>query len=383
MLPKDSPLETLPALLRVLLKALIVALAINFGLLAAGIKPVRALVQLNTYDLIGQGRARLAYPSDFQNGQLPVEALIAAHEISQPTQPGTSRAVLLGESGIAGWGLHDEETLSAQISTLNIDYQTSALRAYNLAYPQPGALRDLLIMDAVLAEDVDLIIWFVNPTAVYQDRDLAGANRVFYGLNENRLRRLVEQYPDLRPWFDEIGQGLLPESQAWEQYAALRDTELLPVWFNSLFYPWLEPDLAAFSRRVAQESVAEEAQFQDADPGFAEMPGPAWQALRVGCRMSETSGARLMLVNGPMLIVDEAVSARNYNSLYERALVDRYRAVMAEFTTQHDIWYLDLWDAIPAESFTDTPQHADAEGWAQLAQRLESAIRVGSESRCR
>src|SRR5438876_1197664 len=106
---KQSPFPSITVFLRVLIKALVIVVLINAALLALHINLVRSLVVLNTWDLIGRGRARLSYPSDFQNGQLPLEALLAAHQISAgPKSQDEFRVVLLGESGIAGWGVPDQ-----------------------------------------------------------------------------------------------------------------------------------------------------------------------------------------------------------------------------------------------------------------------------------
>src|SRR5574341_1698283 len=192
---KQSPFPDLKAFIRVFVKALFIVALINGILLWAHINPVRALVNLNTWDLLGRSRARLAYPSDFQNGQLPLESLLGAHAISDTKNAEEYRVVLLGESGIAGWGLPDEDTLAAQLTETNIRIQGKRLAAYNLAYPQPSAARDLLALDAALDYQPDLIIWFVTPAALDDSTEIIGPNRVFFDLNRARLEEIVSSYP--------------------------------------------------------------------------------------------------------------------------------------------------------------------------------------------
>src|SRR5690554_4192884 len=123
MMLKESPFPGLAVFARVLLKALAILLVLNAALLATGVRPIRALVTLNTWDLLGRGRARLAYPSDFQNGQLPLEALLAAHEISRgPKPPDEYHVMLIGESGIAGWGVENADTLYALRIALSVEF---------------------------------------------------------------------------------------------------------------------------------------------------------------------------------------------------------------------------------------------------------------------
>lgn len=376
MMLKESPFPGLAVFVRVLLKALAILLVLNAVLLATGVRPIRALVTLNTWDLLGRGRARLAYPSDFQNGQLPLEALLAAHEISRgPKPPDEYRVVLIGESGIAGWGVEDEDTLAAQLTALGVEVGGRRVVAYNLAYPQPGAPRDALILDAALAHDPDLIVWFMTPAALNDSPDIAGANRVFFNLNRERLERLAAAYPDLLGgWYEAHAPALLDEPGPLERYIAIQDQDLLPVWLNSLFYPFETPDLARSERRIGSEPVPEEARYTLASPGFEPMPNDTWGFLLAGCQRARAAGADLLLVNEPMLVGGGPHADKNYNVNYGRDLYDRYREALRAYAAEHGIWYSDLWNIIPAERFTDTPLHMDAEGFAMLADALRGVV---------
>jgi hypothetical protein len=244
--------------------------------------------------------------------------------------------------------------------------------AYNLAYPQPGAVRDLLIMDAAMAYDPDLILWFITPAALDNSPDIAGANRVFYNLNRDRLQRLADEYPTLLgDWPGERGPELLDEPAPAEQYIAIRDQDLLPVWLNALFYPFTTPDLALSDRRVGSEPVPIEAKYTLDSPGFAEMPNQSWNVLEAGCVRARDGSAVILLINEPMLVSDHT---ENYNANYQRDLYDAYRVELSRYSEDHHIAYADLWDIIPSERFTDTPLHMDAEGYAILSAALEQVL---------
>lgn len=382
---KESPFPSLLVFVRVLVKALIIVTVVNVALLAAGANPVRALVQLNTFALAGEKRPRLAYPSDFTNGQLPVEALLGMHALSEPKAPGEFRVVLLGDSGIAGWGVPDDETLAAELNDLGIRVRGGRAVAYNLAYPQPSAARDLIILDAALRYEPDLVVWFVTPAALNNAPDAAGQNRVFYDLNRARLQALAREHGDLLDgWMQANAAALLPDEPAWQAYTAIRDQELLPVWLNSLFYPLVEPELAPSERRVGAEPVPDRARYTLADPGFSSMPNDAWQFLRAGCREARAGGAQLVIVNQPMAIGTEGSGSEiNYNLMYGRELYDRYREALVWFTGYYGLSYTDLWDAIPAARFTDTPTHMDAMGYKMLAATLQGVLASGGNSTCR
>lgn len=364
---------------RVLIKALVIVVMLNAILLAGRINPVRLLVEnVNSWWLVGHGRARLTYPSDFQNGQLPVEALLNAHAVNYDAKSEDEyRVLLLGESGIAGWGLEDYETLSAQLTALGIEVGGRQVVAYNLAYPQPGAARDLVTLDAALAYDPDLVIWFITPAALNDEIDIVGANRVFFDLNRARLAALVDQYPDLlADWYEP--RYAEPSSDMWlSQWVAIRDQELLPIWLNALLYPFIPPDLAVSDRRIGQEPVPDEALYTDDHPGFAEMPNATWNILRAACLRTEEEGVELLLVNEPMLVGSGGASDINYNVQYQRAMYDRYRDTLSAFSAEHGIGYVDLWNIVPASRFTDTPLHMDAQGQAILADAVAAILTEG------
>src|SRR5258706_15012107 len=118
---RGSPFPSLTVTVLVFVKAIVLLLILNFVCLALSFSPVDALIRFNSWWLVGHGRARLVYPSDFQNGQLPVDALVGAHALAYtPKSADEFRVVVLGESPIAGGGLRDEETLTAQLTARTV-----------------------------------------------------------------------------------------------------------------------------------------------------------------------------------------------------------------------------------------------------------------------
>src|SRR5215471_20453916 len=131
---RSSPFPSLPVTLRIFAKAVILAIVFNVVCVAVQVNVIGAVTRFNTWWLVGHGRARLAYPSDFQDGQLPVEALIGAHSLAYaPKAADEYRVLVLGESGIAGWGLADPDTFTAQLTARNLTIGGKRLVAYNLA----------------------------------------------------------------------------------------------------------------------------------------------------------------------------------------------------------------------------------------------------------
>jgi len=367
---RQSPFPSLTVLLRVVAKAVVLLLIVNVVCLATNVNPVRAVTLFNTWWLVGHGRARLAYPSDFQNGQLPVESLLAAHAIAYtPKAADEFRVIVLGESGIAGWGLADQDTFAGQLTARGVQLNGKRVVAYNLAYPSPSAVRDVLILDAALRYQPDLVIWFTTAAALDDSPEAVGVNGVFFDLNRQRLTRIA-QARGLQSWLEP---RLSPEPQ-WRNWLAIRDQDTLPVWINALLYPFVAPDLGLTTRRIASEPIPAKAKYYTGKPGFESLPNQTWQFLIVGRDLAAQAGARLLLVNEPMLIGTGKNSDVNYNLEYERVFYDAYRDKLAAFAATNQLWYADRWDVIPAAHFTDTPFHADAGGYALLVDQIVEQI---------
>src|SRR5262249_25433471 len=98
--------------LRLFLKAL--ALLLIFDLLFIALRPIELISPLSLFGYLLPYRTRLVVPErDIASQLMPLETLLNAHEISRPKIPGEFRVVILGDSGINGWGSADNETVSA------------------------------------------------------------------------------------------------------------------------------------------------------------------------------------------------------------------------------------------------------------------------------
>jgi hypothetical protein len=90
----------------------------------------------------------------------------------------------------------------------------------------------------------------------------------------------------------------------------------------------------------------------------------------LGAGMEIAGDVPILLVNEPIFISQGQNSDLRYNSFYPRWAYDDYRDLLAVETAENGWDYLDLWDSIPADEFTDTPVHLTADGTAMLANLL-------------
>ena len=79
------------------------------------------------------------------------------------------------------------------------------------------------------------------------------------------------------------------------------------------------------------------------------------------------SAVPILVVNEPIFISDGQNSDLRYNAWYPRWAYDDYREQLTAAAAGADWDYLDLWDAIPPEEFTDSPVHLTPAGTTQYA----------------
>ncbi len=362
---RTAPFPSLRAMARVFVKAVALLLVANFIFVAIGVDPLARLITINTWGLVGHGRPRLYYPSDEQNGQLPVEALLAAHALAYtPKAPDEFRVIVLGDSATLGWLLAEDETLSAQLTARNMRVGGKRVVAYNLGYPVPSVVRDVLLLDAAMRYQPDMVIWLITVTGLRNELNPP----VTFDLNRDHLERLADEF-GLHAWFET---QMPPESPLY-RWTAIHNPDTFGVWINSLFYPLNPPVRNTITTRLGRVPVPARPMFTSDQPGF-QMPGDVWSFLSIGVTLASRGGARLLLVNEPILRGSGPNSAVNYNLLYERALYDKYRVTLADYVKSHAIWFADLWDAVSAEHFTDTVHHMDPSGWSIVADRIITAL---------
>lgn len=83
-----------------------------------------------------------------------------------------------------------------------------------------------------------------------------------------------------------------------------------------------------------------------------------------------------LLVNEPMLISNGRNSDIRYNFFYPRWAYDSYRQTLLETAEAHHWRYIDLWNLVPANQFTNSAIHMTPAGESLLANQIASAIQT-------
>ena len=359
--------------LRVLGKALILFLLLN--LLFAWLSPLEGLGGVSFYNWLLPGRERLPYGENstlaYNLSLYNVPAMIASHEITQEKAEDEYRVLLIGDSASWGWFLENEDTLAGQLNGMDLRREDGKrVVVYNMAYPVMSLTKDLMLLDAAGQFDPDLILWPVTLESFPREKQLFAP---IVQNNPDRVRPLVEAYDLLLDTADSrfVDPTYLDRTIVGSR-RSLADLLRLQLygfsWAATGIDQYIPQEITLrssdFEEDITWQTFDEPVEFTEQDL--------AWDVLDAGRLMA--GDIPLLLVNEPMYIGNGENSDLRYNAFYPRWAYDQYRELLAEKTAREGWNFLDLWEAIDPQEFTDTPVHLTPEGSRQLAELIAPAI---------
>jgi lysophospholipase L1-like esterase len=358
---------------RVLIKAAILLALCN--VLFALLKPIDALGTVSLYNVVLPGRERLPYGEDsarsYNLSLFSLPAMFSSHVVAQPKAADEFRVIVIGDSGAWGWLLKNEDTLAAQLTALGLTTPDGRrVVAYNLGYPILALTKDLLILDEALKHQPDLIVWPITLDSLPREKQLFSP---LVQHNADRVRRLIEHY-DLK--LDRTDPRLIDRS-FWDETLIGRRRDLAD-WLRLQTYgfSWAATGVDQYipdQIKLRQSDFEADASWQSFnEPATLTEDELAFDALAAG--VSLAGNVPVLIVNEPMFISAGRNSDLRYNAFYPRWAYDQYRALLDEQAQRHGWHYLDVWNAIAPDEFTDTPVHLTPQGARQFAALLAPAL---------
>lgn len=357
---------------RLILKTALLFLLLNF---LFTLLPREAAGAVSLYNTVYPGRPRLPYgenPAQSYNLTLnSIPAMFASHRLSRPKAAGEFRIILLGDSGTWGWFLENEDTLAGQLNRMNLAASDGRqVVIYNLGYPIMSLSKDLLLLDEAMSYDPDLILWPVTLESFAPEKQL---EHPLLQHNPERLRRLIDAY-QLRLNRDD------PRFVAPGGWAAtlVGQRRALADWLR-LQQVGLAWSATGVDQAIPAQIPLRQSDF-DADESWHAYNAPtqlaaeelAFDVLRAG--MVRAGNVPVLLINEPIFISHGRNSHLRYNLWYPRWAYDQYRELLAATAAAQNWPYLDLWDAVPAAEFSDSPVHLTPAGAALFAGTLREPL---------
>jgi hypothetical protein len=354
---------------RILLKGLILALLLGLLLPLAP-----EFGTWSAYNHLFPGRVRLPFgenPTQAYNLSLyNISAMFASHEISRPKVDDEYRIILVGDSSVWGTLLEPQDTLAEQLNQRGLTYCGKDAVFYNLGYPTISLTKDLLLLDYAARYQPDYIIWLTTLEAFPLDKQLTSP---LVANNAAAIESLIARYTlPLDPDDPALHRPTYLDTTLYGQRRPLADLIRLQLYGVM----WAATGID----QVYHENYAPpKTDFEPGDDAFHDLEPPldetqlAYEILAIGM---ERAPVQVLLINEPMLISQGENSHIRYSFFYPRWAYDDYRQQLAVKAVENHWNYLDFWDILDIDEFTNSAIHLTPAGTSILADRVSKAIDV-------
>jgi hypothetical protein len=357
----------------VLLKAFILFIA--FNLVFAMLEPISLLGKISAYNLLLPGRERLPFgevPDKAYNLSLyQLDAMFRSHIIATHKPSNEYRVVVIGDSSVWGFLLEPDQTMTAYLNAFNLTTpEGKQVKFYNLGYPTISLTKDILILSYAMHYQPDLIIWLTTLEAFPNIKQLSSP---IVQNNAGPLHTLIQTYNlPLDPQDPQI-----VNLNFWQRTIIGQRRNLADLFRLQLY------GILWAATRIDQyypETYSPPQKDLETDEGFYNLVPPvlhpedlAFDELSAGVKIAV--GIPVLIVNEPIFISQGENSNIRYNFFYPRWAYDQYRTILAQFVKSRSWAYLDLWDLIPSDEFTNSAIHMNPEGTSRLAGEIIPAIK--------
>lgn len=337
-----------------------------FNLILVLIPPSYGQEQFSLYNGLVPGRERFPFgetPREAYNFSLyDVDAMLASHTASAETSDEVIDVFVMGDSSVWGTLLKPEETLAGQLNAMDLAFEGKPVRFFNLGYPTISLTKDLMLMDALNPYDPDMVIWLTTLEAMPMEKQLASP------LAQNNPQRITALN-------EEFVLGLSPETNdSWWSRTIFGRRRAAADWIRLQVYGIM---WGATGVDQIYPEYTPAAWNLKADESYYDLTEISDETLLLSAFSSARSiwaDTPLLVVNEPMMISTGENSDLRYNFFYPRWAYDDYRVLMQ---SEMDILaqpYVDAWDWVPANEYTNSAIHLTPEGEALFAAKLAPII---------
>jgi hypothetical protein len=302
-----------------------------------------------------------------------MDMLFPSHIISAREKPKDEyRVILIGDSSAWGARLPLEQTLTEQINRARLkSCDDRQIVVYNLGLPGTSALKDLMIFsESVKSYHPDLFIWS------------------FTEYNFIRAKRLINyEEPSNSQRIHAI------EQSTGYKFSSDKNAPVVSSFIDRTIYGRrgelnLIVRLHWFDLKFMSTGLDDPRTLDDRDFGKKKVgEGENFWGLKSGDNLrkildtnfffaaNKISGSiPIIYVNEPIYI--EKNNPVRYNQPYPRWAYDQYREILNTISNKQSQTFVDLWDLLPSNEFSDTNFHRTFEGESKIVQVLIPVIQM-------
>lgn len=356
--------------IRVVIKALVLFAVAN--LIFAISNPLPTLGHITIYNWLAPGRDRLPYwesDASYNVGIYSIEAMFSSHKISQPKRSDEYRVVVVGDSSVWGILLNNSDTLTGNLNKAQIKIGNKRLVAYNIGHPVMSVTKDLMLLEYALNYQPDLIVWPVTLEAMPYPKQL---DVPLAQNNAPRIRSLISRFNlKLNP-----NDSRFVDPDFWERTIIGQRRNLADWWRLQLYgINWATTDIDQVNEpyKLRSNDLKADVTWQGFKPETSFQANDiALDVLNAGHKLA--GNISVLIINEPIFIADGSNSDVRYNFWYPKWAYDHYRDLLAQ-AAENEHWnYVDLWDRIAPDDFTDNPVHMNPHGSQEMSQLVGQAI---------
>ena len=333
--------------------------------------------KISLYNHLVRGRHRFPF------GEIPVEAynlslnnfdaMFRSHEFHIMDDNEEYSIVVIGDSSVWGTLLSNEETLTGQLNKLNlISNDGLPVRFYNAGYPTISVTKDLLLLEKISSSyEPDGIIWLVTLEAMPWEKQL---NSPIVHNNPEMFAKLNQEF---NLDYDQSSENL-NYSSFWDITIIGHRREIADIFRLQLYgFLWEATGIDQYypeKYNFAQHDFDEDNSYHNFSETNFTSEDLAFEVISAGRSMFDET-IPFILVNEPIMISSGENSEIRYNFYYPRWAYDLYRDYLFEYTKlQKNIQFLDLWDIIPEDEFTNSAIHLTPYGESILANEIKNSL---------
>ena len=362
-------MQNKPRLFGVLLKATVLFLLFNLAFVVFSNVP---LGKLTLYNSLVPGRERFPFgetPQAYNRSLFDLDAMFASHVIDgTPKATNEYRILLIGDSSVWGTLLKPEETLAGQLNARAVTACGKNVHVYNLGYPYISLAQELLILDQALQYQSDMVIWLTTLESLPKEKQFGSP---LVANNPDRIRAIIAKYNLTLDPTDPALEEVSKRSQSFVSHKR-EIADLFRLQMNGLL--WAATGIDQYYPKDyerAQIDLADDKKFHDLAPGVNLNEVLSFDILEAGMTAAHVP---TLLVNEPILISNGRNSDIRYNFFYPRWAYDEYRSLLAERAGRNHWNYLDAWDLVPMQEFTNSGVHMTPYGESLLTQQVAKKI---------